>query len=180
MQIKESYFKFHKTSLDGKIDPMCCKKACTQNMDLKECLVAFMAASFTILYALCGAWGLVGTVAGFGLSYTDCTAKTTATIVYTAPIDDEMCCMTFEYIASRRRHGVDEMPCLPVNATIQICYCARAEENYSTHTGDYFSAHAADAIFQSGLVTFVCFLLATLVMNIQTCRVNASTYRTLT
>jgi hypothetical protein len=149
-------------------------------MDLKECLVAFMAASFTILYALCAVWGLVGSIAGFGLSYTNCTVKTTATIIYAAPIDDTMCFMTFEYIASRKRHGVDELPCLPVNATIPICYCARAEENYSTHTGDYIPAHAADAMWQSGLVTFVCFLLATLVMHIQTCRVNTSTYRTLT
>jgi hypothetical protein len=149
-------------------------------MDIKECLATFIAASFAILYGLCAAWGLVGTFVGFGLRYTDCTAKTTATIIYTAPIDDTTCFTTFEYIASRKRHGVDEMSCLPINATIPICYCARAEENYSTHTGDYIPAHAADAMFQSGLVAFICFLLATLVINIQTCRVNASTYRTLT
>ena len=150
-------------------------------MDLKECLATFIAASFAILYALCAAWGMVGTVVGFGLSYTDCTAKTTATILYTAPIDDKMCFVTFEYIASRKRHGVDELPCLPVNASIPICYCARADKTYSTHTSNYIPAHAADAMWQSGLVTFVCFLLATLVINIQTCRINASqTYRTLT
>ena len=170
---------FRVKKIDCIIDDLAKKRA--HNMDLPECAATFIAASFTILYALCATWGLVGTVVGFGLSYTDCTAKTIATIVYAAPIDDKMCFTTFEYIASRKRHGVDELPCLPVNATIPICYCARADKTYSTDTGDYFPAHAADAMWQSGLVTFVCFLLATLAMHIQTGRMNASqTYRTLT
>ena len=163
-----------------KIDYAIGSKKLAHNMDLKECLATFVAASFAILYALCAAWGLVGPVVGFGLSYTDCTAKTTATIVHVSPINNEMCFMTFEYIASRKRHGVDEMLCLPVNATIPICYCARADKTYSTHTGNYLPAHAADVMWQSGIVAFVCFVFATLMMNIHTCRMNASTYRTLT
>ena len=108
-------------------------------------------------------WSILGTLIGYNLIYTDCTAKTLAHVVGITPIEFDYCLAVFEYTT---RYYNTLIGAAPVKCSdlsdFEICYCQNYESHYTTDLNSYFPNHVAEVFFYSGVWCSLLFVIAAL------------------
>ena len=97
-------------------------------------------------------WSILGTLIGYNLIYTDCTAKTTARVIGITPVEYDFCLSVFEYTT---RYNNTLIGALPIKCSdlsdFEICYCQHYESHYTTNLSSYFPNDVAETLFYSGV-----------------------------
>ena len=134
-----------------------------------ECVFCSCCGAIVIVYVLSGVYGFIGVILGNICIFSVCNVKVLGKVVNSLPAhEDGKCIVQFTYNAYERHYNKTVITGCGIDGQdkINVCYIASDPSKYTLDMSEYTSLKTCDALWMSGLVSLVLFVMVSIALYV--------------